>query len=600
MHPIRETIEKQGWILLDGAMGTYYALLQPDHAARGPRAVLEDPGTVRRIYREYLDAGSRILNTHTFTANTFRLGMPRPQLKELLRRALELAREEARPYGAQAAANIGPLPGMTDAGEISPEAASDEYHFILETFLEEGSTLFHFETFTATDWPRKLARTIRQRAPEAFVIASFVLGASGETVHGWSARQILDRLEGDRAVDAVGFNCGTGPSHLLATLREVDLGGRLIAVSPNASYPELIDDRIIYSQNPSYFADTMQQIHARGVQLLGGCCGTTPDHIRLLAGQLTGQGTPSRPASPPKSRPAAEPAPQRPNPFRERVEHRGFVIAVELPPPESSGIGETLSMAGRIRDAGADIVTFSDSPLGRARTNPIALSARVQREVGIQALPHLCCRDRNLIALKSDLLGARLEDLNTILLVTGDPVPQAARQTVAPMFELNSFRLIELVDSMNQTAFRDDPFFIGAALDLNAPNRQVTLERMARKSALGADFFMTQPIFDHAVARFLQESRLDDRVPVIAGIMPIVNYRNARFLDNEIPGIRLPRPVLARFTPEMGRIRSEETGLEIAMETIRAVRAHTRGLYLVTPLGRIGMMEQLIRETRKL
>ncbi len=595
---IREKLAQKGTLLLDGAMGTYYNLRNDKKLPVVDMAVLDNPNEVKAIYREYLEAGADVLNTNTFSSNTYKLGIHRKELKKQLQTAYLLAKNEASPYGKWVAADIGPLPEMVGGEEISHHQALEEYFFIIDCFLEMGCDLFNFETFSTTAYIKDLAAYIKKKSPDAFVMTSFVLNSNGYTVRDYSAQTIIDSLSDDINIDVVGFNCGTGPTHLYHNLQHLVLPNGYFSVVPNASYPEVIDDHIIYSQNPEYFTEIMMDMRRLGIQVLGGCCGTTPDHIRLLRQAIDNEPWPieRKPGEAVKPEVMAK---KRSNPFAEKMQAGKFIIAVELPPPSDANIDDVKKMAKKMKRAGADIVTFSDSPLGRARTNPIALSAKIKREVGICALPHLCCRDRNTIALKSDLLGAYIEDLNNILLVTGDPIPQAERSEISSIFNLNSFKLIELVHSMNQSVFGDNPFYIGAALNLNVSNPDRAVERMSRKRELGADFFMTQPIYEQAVVDYLHTNQLGKHYKILAGIMPIVNYKNARFLNNEIPGVHIPESILAHFHESQNKNEAEQIGINLALKTIESLRHQVAGIYLITPLNRIEMIEHIIKTIRQ-
>ncbi len=584
-------------LILDGAMGTYYNLRNELKMPVVDLAVLENPNEVRAIYREYLQAGADVLNTNTFGSNSYKLKMSHPELKQMLQSAYDLAADEARSYGKDVAADIGPLPEMMGNEEISFEEALKEYYFIIDCFLEKNCQVFNFETFSTPAYIHELASYIKHRNPEAFVMASFTLSSNGYTVRDYSAESILEDVSGDSNVDSVGFNCGTGPTHLYHNMEKLTLPDGYFSVVPNASYPEVIEGKIIYSQNPEYFTEIMLEMRDLGIQILGGCCGTTPDHIRLLKRAITKK-KPSAELKKEESRPAEAVKQKKANIFSQKLKNKQFVIAVELPPPSDADIKTVLDMAKRVKEAGADIITFSDSPLGRPRTNSLALSAKIKRDIGICTLPHLCCRDRNTIALKSDLLGAYIEELNNILLLTGDPIPQAERSEVASIFDLNSFKLIELVQSMNESVFSDNPFQVGAALNLNVKNIDRSVDRMKRKKSLGADFFMTQPIYEQRVIDYLADKGLNRDFTVLAGIMPIVNYKNARFLNNEIPGIHLPKEIVSRFHGEQTREEAETCGIKIAMDTIDQIKDHVAGLYLVTPLNRIGMIESIIRQVK--
>jgi len=394
-------------------------------------------------------------------------------------------------------------------------------------------------------------------------------------------------------LDAYGFNCGIGPTHLLRTIQRLDLGDDLVSVMPNAGYPELVNERSIYHPSPAYFAERMRDIHRQGARILGGCCGSTPAHIRAMA-ELMGRAPVER-----ASFQGAEAVPAKPeaapNAFAEKLRRGDFVVAVELDPPFDTDASKLLQGARRCLEAGVDLLTIADSPMARARVDSLAMAAKVQREVGIQTMPHVCCRDKNLNALKSGFLAGHIEGLRNLLAVTGDAIPAGDRAEIKAVFNLNSFRLIEFLAELNRGPFQGDPFLIGGALNLNATHRDAEVARMVTKAGKGATFFLTQPIYTQEVIDYLATMPRPEGVRILGGILPLVSYRNAQFLNNEMPGIQVPQASIERFHPEMPKEEAEAVGVELAVEVARRLRPHVDGFYFMTPFNRVEMITRILK-----
>ena len=296
-----------------------------------------------------------------------------------------------------------------------------------------------------------------------------------------------------------------------------------------------------------------------GVGIIGGCCGTTPLHIKALAQELDMQPVDPVIITKPDIRKEMKP-PVYPNTFAEKLKNNEFTIAVELDPPYGTNLEKMIKGARELKDGGVDILTIADSPMARVRTDSVMIAAKIKREVGIDAMPHICCRDKNIIALKSSLLAAHIEGIRNLLLVTGDPVPSPERNDIKSVFNLNSIKLIEMVTEMNKEVFAHEPYFLGGALNLNVLNKDVEIRRMELKAEKGAKFFLTQPIFYDNVIEYLKKIKNHYSVKILAGIIPLVSYRNAMFLNNEVPGIDISPEYIQRFSPHMSRQEAEDVG----------------------------------------
>lgn len=582
-----DILNDRPFLLFDGAMGTYYAELTRSAASKCETANRSAPEIVARIHREYIKAGAGAIKTNTFAANTAVLGCGLDEALKVVERGWEIANEAA---GGKALvfADIGPIP--EGEGDASPE-----YSAIIGRFLSLGARNFLFETFASPDRVLECAATIKSYAPDAFVVASFAVHPDGHTRVGVAGAEIGRLMNACDDVDAWGFNCVSGPLYLNDYLKTMERQGKPLSVMPNAGYPSLQDGRTVYLHNAEYFAEQMAGIHALGVKILGGCCGTTPAHIACTAEALR-RGPRGRGAAGERGG-AQLAAPRSPNLFWERLSSGKKVVAVEADPPPDAAVQPLLDGVTMLYHAGADIITMADSPLARARADSSMMSALIQRRCGVEAMPHLACRDRNLNAMKALLLGLHIEGIRNVLAVTGDPVPAADRSEVRGVFDFNSQMLAGYIRDLNLSLFPGDGLRIGAALNINAPNLDAELKRAEKKIAQGAEYFLTQPVFGERAVEAVRAAsqRLGSRI--LAGILPIASYRNALFMNNEAPGIRIPEEIVEQFK-DLRRAEAEMLGVEIALKTARALASYADGYYILTPLKRYGMVSDLVRQIR--
>ncbi len=579
--------------MLDGAMGTYYAQKTGDTGAC-ELANISAPDVVRALHLEYLSAGSRLLRANTFAADTRSLGLPREQVRELILRAVDIAREAAQD-AAVTALSLGPMSGFADE---EADAALDERLWMLEQCIAAGIDAYWFETYADAEPLMACARFLRQRMPLAGIGATFSCSADGYTRAGQPIAGVLDTLSRSGLADVVGFNCGLGPAHAVALLRAMPIASLAVplAVLPNAGYPTEVEGRMRFSTAPNYFADTLARAATLGAKLLGGCCGTTPQHIRALSGALE-KPLPDAPAEPiirPRKNPVK--AAQR-DTLADKLAAGRFVTLAELDPPKHADLSNFLDAAYRLQVGGIDALTIPDAPLAQARMSSGLCAAQVHQRLGMDVIPHLCCRDRNINALHGDLLGMHAAGLRAVLAVTGDAIPESDHGFARPVFNLHGTSLAGHIARMNGDLFSADPLCIGVAFNPTAANPEAELKRLAQKKAQGAAFCMTQPIFDMAALPVLDAARALG-IKVLAGILPLVSYRNVQFMHNEVPGIRIPEAVLARFSPAQDRAQGEATGIAIAAEAAALTRAHADGFYLMVPFSRAEMICTLLTRLR--
>ncbi|MCB6365536.1 bifunctional homocysteine S-methyltransferase/methylenetetrahydrofolate reductase [Intestinibacillus massiliensis] len=576
---------KQGPLLFDGGMGTYFASLNDDPLARCELANLQDPALIRRIHGEYLEAGCRAVKTNTFAANTFALGLPFERVQEVLETGWRLAEGAAKPHGAYVFADIGPISGTREAG------IAEEYQRIADVFLGLGARHFLFETFADDRELPGITRYIKARRPEAFILLSFAVSPDGFTAEGVPGAALLERAQQEDAVDAVGLNCMSGPYHLHRYL--ATLGGftKPLAVMPNAGYPTVIGSRTFFGNNAGYFARQLAEIARDGAAMVGGCCGTTPEFIRRAAAQLSCLGKPRVEV---RAAPEEGHAPARAqvNRFADKLRAGERVTAVELDPPLDTDAGFFMDGARRLKDAGIDLLTVADCPIARARMDSSLLACKVKRELGLDTMPHMTCRDRNLNAIKALLLGLAMEQVHNVLIVTGDPIPSARRDEVKSVFNFNSRMLAKFIASLGEEVA--SPFLICGALNVNAVNFDVQLRLAQEKVQNGVQAFLTQPVLSGTALENLQKAHETLDAKILAGVIPVVSYRNACFMNSEIPGITVADELAALYE---GKDREACGALAVrtSVEIARQVAPYSDGWYFMTPFKRVDLIEQILQ-----
>ncbi|HEX3075337.1 MAG TPA: bifunctional homocysteine S-methyltransferase/methylenetetrahydrofolate reductase [Lachnospiraceae bacterium] len=614
---IREYLDKH-IMIMDGAMGTYFARKKQEDSAISEWANIDDPELIREIHKEYIQAGATLLRTNTFAVNTKVLNITEAQQVQMIRKAYEIAVEATLDVGRDIfiASDIGPIPEHADSNE---EETLAEYQRICETFLGLGSKLFLFETFSDLHYIKKLVPFIKEREKDAFIITNFCLNKNGYTKSGTSAKRILEQISDIKGIDACGFNCGIGSGHMYQILKKLEFPkGKYLLALPNAGYPEQMQSRMVFVDNASYFADNMKLIAQLGIRMLGGCCGTTPKYIRLLQQKcndeniekkieekneeivksiiddISGQDSGLKNLEVNTSI-GLDTYATRGNTggFIKLFESGKKVIAVELDPPFDNQYDRLIECAHHLKKAGADIITIADSPMGRSRVDSSLMSIRIASEVDIHVMPHICCRDKNMIAMRSTLLGAYINGIRNLLVVTGDPVPSESRLSVTSVFDYNSIQLMNFIKEMNLEHFTDEPLIYGGALNHGRGRVEKVVERMHKKIEAGANYFLTQPVYSNEDVERLHYIREHVDTRILCGIMPLVSYRNANFIKNEITGINVPDSIVNRYSPEMSKEEAEWVGAEIASEIIANLSSFADGYYFMLPFNRVSLMDKI-------
>jgi len=575
------------YLLFDGAFGTYFSSLTG--SVRPPElANLTDAGLIVQIHKEYIAAGAQAIKTNTFGI-CHEIAPTLQQRRQLVRSGWQNAMQAAEGTSALVFADFGPaLYGEN-------EQCAEDYIALIDEFIACGAKHFLFETFPAFDGLAQPLTYLHRQSPDAYVIVSFAAGQDGYTGSGSYYKQLLDTAEKSGLTDAIGMNCVCGPTHLFHLVSGLIIHSTF-SVMPNAGYPSAIGGRTVYVDNAQYFADKLVQLRNLGVQILGGCCGTTPAHIKAAAEKLSGK---QRSVPPPANtltyvKPSAVPI----NVFKDRLQQGQKVIAVELDPPADTNFSLFFERAQQLKNAGVDILTFADSPLARTRTDSFMTAAKIKREIGLAVLPHLSCRDRNIIAIKAALLGAKMEAVDNVLVITGDPVHTTGQNLTKGVFSLNSYHLIQYISNLNTEVFAESPYFIGGALNINSANFPQELQRAEKKLQSGAQYLLTQSIFTETAIRNLKEAKKQLHCKILAGIMPVAGYKNAVFINNEVPGIEIPDSLIHSLegtAPEQ----AAEISVAFCMEIIRQINDDCDGYYIMTPLNKTQLVCKLIEKIQE-
>lgn len=594
MEKIREYLEKNK-LVADGAFGTYYQQLAEEHTSIPEEANLVDKELIKRIHKEYIRSGARFVRTNSFAANTVSLKKDISFVKAVVAASYENAVEAVKESGEEVyiAANIGPIPQMPFEDEVEVEK---EYQTVIDTFLTCGAEIFCFETFADSRYIKVLAKYIKEKCSNAFIVAQFSLNKYGYTRMGIRAERILNEISQEESIDAVGFNCGIGSAHLYEILKKTKMAtNKFITAMPNSGYPELLQDRAVYSGNSEYFAENLAKISELGLNILGGCCGTTPSYIEKVSKRINYKNNREIITDNVVKTEETKEISVSGNKFYQLMESGKKVITVELDPPYDANAQKIMDCAHLLKAAGVDMITFADSPMGKARADSIMMGIKVSNEVGIPVMPHIACRDKNVIAMRAGILGAYLNGIRNFLLVTGDPVPAENRSDVSGVFDFNSVKLMQYVSEMNKEHFQEEPLVFGGALNYNRPNLDMEIKRMEKKIAAGAKYFLTQPIFCKEDIERIRVVKEKTNTKILCGIMPLISYRNASFIKNEILGIHVPDEILARFSPEMTREEGEVAGVEIAREVMQELEPVADGYYFMLPFNRVHLVEQILK-----
>ena len=577
-------------LLFDGGMGTYYKA-KPGQECE--QANLTDPDGILAVHRAYLAAGADAIKTNTFSLPRLAAAQ-QPGWEQLADAGWQLAAKAAGETGAAVFADLGPAPDTENL------PAEQLYLSVAKRFALLGARNFLFETLSTEEGVLEAIRALKQTVPEAFVLVSFAVLPDGYTREGRYCAELVRRMAQSGVVDAVGLNCVSAPGAMRALVQQLGDAGLPLSVMPNAGYPVVARAQVRYQGKPEYFARELSRLATEGVRILGGCCGTTPQHIAALRTALDAlpEALPAAPAAKPAA--AAKPAVETDDAFLRKLRAGQRVIAVELDSPKDADLTAYLEGARRLQAAGADLLTIADCPIARARMDSSLVACRVHRELGMNVLPHMTCRDRNLNATKALLLGLYAEGVREVLAITGDPIPTAERDEVKNVYQFNSRKLAQYIVSLaGEGREMPSPITVFGALNLNARNFEVELRRAAEKLENGMSGFLTQLLLSAQAVENLKKTRetLGERAKILAGILPVVSQRNAIFMENEVNGIHVDEAIIQKFEG-LDRTAGEELGLEVSVQAAKAAAPYADGFYLMTPFNRVALMERLIARLR--
>lgn len=588
---IRKYLQNQK-LITDGSFGTYYAeKYQTDEM---PETANESsPERVRDIHLSYIDAGAKLIRTNTFASNTTLLSSSWKKVKENIQAAIQIARDAIGSADIFLAGDIGPIPALSAQNEDS-DSLAEEYYKIARTFVENDVHILTFETFPDMEHILPAIIRIKKDYP-VFIMVQFCVDQFGYSSSGLSARKLIADACAVPEIDAVGLNCGVGPGHMTQLYEKMNLNtDKYLIALPNAGYPRRLKGRqMIFDYNYQYFSNKISDLSSLGMDILGGCCGTNPAFIRALSSSLDIRQIPKNTTLPVSKK---EAAPQKKLGFfyeEDGTLKNKKLIAVELAPPLSADDEKLLEAAHFLQNENVDVLTFPDSPSGRTRIDSVLMAEKVRRATGMCVMPHICCRDKNAIAMRSLFLGAHINDIHNLLIITGDPIPSMARQTIKSVFNFDAVGLMKIAKDMNEESFPDAPLNYGGAINQGRRNLDVEITRVKRKMQAGAQFFLTQPIFSREDADRVRRIKEETGARILCGIMPLISRRNALFMKNEIAGVSVTDEIIERYPEKGSKAEGEAVGVAIAKEIIDYTYDFADGYYFSFPFNRVHMLREI-------
>jgi methionine synthase / methylenetetrahydrofolate reductase(NADPH) len=633
LNPFLERLKK-GPMLCDGAMGTLLYSRGIGFEQPFDELNLSKPDMVQKAHQDYLKAGAEIIETNTFGANRFRLGAHGlgGKVKEINSKGAKLAREAREIEGeiVFVAGSIGPLgKPLAPIGKITPNQACEAFQEQAEALLEGGVDLFMIETFSDLVEIKEAIKGVR-KVSQLPIVAQMTFNEEGLTLMGYAPFEIAKELEkmstgsiGD--VELIGVNCSVGPQIVLDVIYQMKKATSLkLSAQPNAGFPRFVDGRFIYLSSPEYFAECARKFLNAGVGIVGGCCGTTPQHIGAMAKVLKEKrstlhefcpSTLLRTVSLSNRVLRREDAgvielekeldekvtiveQVEPSSFASRLKEK-FVISVELDPPRGVNPKRILRHAQMIKDKGIDAVNIADSPMARVRMSCLSLATLVKEKVGLEVILHLTCRDRNLMGLQSDLMGAHALGIRNILAITGDPPRLGDYPHSTAVYDVDSIGLVKIIKRLNQgtdwagnSIGSPTSFCIGVGVNPAAPDFEKEMERLKQKAQAGADFIFTQPLYDSEILKKFLKKVEGLNIPILVGLLPLHSFRHAEFLHNEVPGIVIPQKIRDR-TKQAGE-RGVEEGILIARELLEEIKEAISGVYLIPSFGKVELALEVV------
>jgi methionine synthase I (cobalamin-dependent)/5,10-methylenetetrahydrofolate reductase len=593
--------------VIDGAMGTMLYAKGAFLNVCYDELCLKAPELVRDIHRDYVKAGAELLETNTFGANPLKLAQYglADDTEKINAAAARLARDAGRDRVAVLGA-IGPLGVRVEPfGELGVDEAEAAFGRQVAGLLEGGVDGFCLETFADVHEIEAAVKAVRARC-DLPIIAQMTVGVDGRTAYGSDAETWGPMLAA-MGVDVVGVNCSVGPAGILEVVEQLAKVVKLpLAAQPNAGLPRDVGDRKIYMASPEYLGTYAKRLAEAGATFVGGCCGTTPEHIRAISQFVAS-------VSPRQHLVAVEVSESEPLPAVPLAERSAlgaklaagkFITTVEITPPKGIDPEPMFAQCRALKEAGVDAVNVPDGPRAQSRMGSLLSGLMIQQQVGIESVVHYACRDRNLLGMLSDLLGAAAAGLRNVLLITGDPPKMGPYPDATAVFDIDSIGLTNLVARLNRgldpggnALGRTTKFVIGVGANPTAPDLERELKRLHWKLDAGAEFIVTQPVFDMAQIDHFLKRTAEWKVPVVAGLWPLVSLRNAEFLANEVPGVTVPESVLARMrsASAKGKEAALDEGVAICREMLVGVRDRVQGAQISAPLGKVPVVLEVLK-----
>ena len=615
-HPFLTALEERV-LLADGAMGTLLHSRGVPSSACLEALVLDNPDIIRRVHEEYIASGADIIETDTFGANRFRLARHGLELRvhDINFKAARLARDAREIHGHPifVAGAIGPTGRMlATAGEVRPQDVRAALREQAEALLEGGVDLIILETFPDIAELREAILAVKECC-DLPIVAQATFQRDGRTYGGEPPDEVAN-VSSSLGADVAGVNCSLGPQSALEVVEQMAANTSIrVSAMPNAGLPRYMDQRLVYPSTPEYFAEYARKLVVAGANIVGGCCGTTPEHTaamrRALDGEWNTKGRAPRVSSTAsvaeRGADLAPPAEPGRRTLREKLAAGEFVVSVELDPPRGLNPRKSLEGAAHLKTLGADTINIGDSPMARVRMSAIALAVLIEQQVGIETIIHFTSRDRNLMAIQSDLLGAHALGIRNVIALTGDPPATGDYARATGVWDVDSIGLIRVLKMLNggtdwagNSIGKGTSFFVACAANPTADDVGVEVDRVRRKIEAGADLLMTQQLYSAGVLREFLDRLGPTGLPLLVGIMPLQSHRHTEFIHNELAGVTVPDDVRERM-----RLAGENgvaEGIALARELLEECRPYVNGAYLVPSFGRYEVVGELVSLAKQL
>jgi methionine synthase I (cobalamin-dependent)/5,10-methylenetetrahydrofolate reductase len=611
--PFREAM--RSLLVFDGAMGSLLYERGVFVTQNFEQLNVTRPDVVTKVHEDYVAAGAQVIETNTFGANSFRLD--RHGLADQVRAYNVAGARLARAAAGEdvwVGGSMGPtglVPGVATKAEL--DLASATFGEQATALVEGGADVLMIETFRHLEEIRIAIDAAHRAAPDTPIVATMAFDPTETVADGSTPEHVAAMLRG-WGVDAIGVNCGDGPQLALAIADRMRGAGLPLCVQPNAGLPRTIDGRLLYMATPEYFDVFARRTIQVGATMIGGCCGTTPEHVRWIAksGRMLGDKHTDvvRTSAVRTAEPVTilEPTPfAERSPFAAKIAAGKFVVSVEVNPAPGLDPSKALAGAKMLLESGVDIVNVADAPRAMARMSNIAFCSLLMERFGIQPILHVCGRDRNLLAQMAHLLGAHAIGIRNLVIITGDPPKVGDYPEATAVYDLDAIGLLQMASNMNRGV---DPagkplpggqtsFLLATGLEPGAADLDKEIRRLERKKAAGAEIIMTQPIFQTELLEQVLRRIEHLAMPVMVGVLPLVSYKNAEFLHNEVPGMQIPEEIRERMRKTPGGEPSRKEGVKIARDMLFAVRDRVQGAYLMPPLGRYELALEVLEGLKR-